>query len=80
MNKTVIISEFGGSEKLKLVEIPVGDPGPGQIRIAHKACGLNFIDIYQRTGLYPLNLPHALGMEGAGIIEAVGEGDRKSVV
>ena len=76
MNKTVIINEFGGPDKLKLVEMSVGDPGPGQIRIAHKACGLNFIDIYQRTGLYPLDLPHALGMEGAGTIEAVGEGVR----
>lgn len=74
MNKTVIINEFGGSDKLTIQEMPVGDPGPGQVRIAHKACGLNFIDVYQRTGLYPLNLPHALGMEAAGVIEAVGEG------
>ena len=74
MNKTVIINEFGGSDKLKIQDMPVGDPGPGQVRIAHKACGLNFIDVYQRTGLYPLNLPHALGMEAAGVIEAVGEG------
>ena len=74
MNKTVIINEFGGSDKLKIQDMPVGDPGPGQVRIAHKACGLNFIDVYQRTGLYPLNLPHALGMEAAGLIEAVGEG------
>ena len=74
MNKTVIINEFGGSDKLTIQDMPVGDPGPGQVRIAHKACGLNFIDVYQRTGLYPLNLPHALGMEAAGVIEAVGEG------
>ena len=74
MNKTVIINEFGGSDKLKIQDMPVGDPGPGQVRIAHKACGLNFIDVYQRTGLYPLNLPHALGMEAAGVIEAVGVG------
>lgn len=72
--KTVIIEEFGGPEKLKLVEREVGEPGPGEVRIRHKAIGLNFIDIYQRTGLYPLQLPAALGMEGAGIIEAVGEG------
>ena len=51
-----------------------GDPGPGQIRIRHEACGLNFIDVYQRTGLYPLELPHALGMEAAGVVEAVGDG------
>ncbi|MDB4235633.1 quinone oxidoreductase [bacterium] len=73
MNRTVIINEFGGPEKLKIVDYPINEPGIGEIRIAHKACGLNFIDIYQRTGLYPLNLPHALGMEGSGIVEAVGE-------
>lgn len=74
MTKTVVIKEFGGSDKLKIMDMPVGDPATGQVRIAHKACGLNFIDVYQRTGLYPLNLPQALGMEGAGVIEAVGEG------
>ena len=74
MAKTVVIEAFGGPEQLKLVERDVGAPGPGQIRIAHKACGLNFIDVYQRTGLYPLELPHALGMEAAGVVEAVGEG------
>jgi NADPH2:quinone reductase len=52
----------------------VGEPGPGEIRIRHEACGLNFIDVYQRTGLYPLEMPHALGMEAAGVVEAVGEG------
>ena len=74
MAKTVMIEEFGGPEQMKIVDIDVGDPGPGEIRIRHKACGLNFIDVYQRTGLYPLELPHALGMEAAGVIEAVGEG------
>jgi NADPH:quinone reductase len=72
--KTVVIEEFGGPENMKLVEREVGEPGPGQVRIRHHACGLNFIDVYQRTGLYPLPLPHALGMEAAGVIEAVGEG------
>ena len=74
MTKTVIIKEFGGSDKLEIMDMPVGDPATGQVRIAHKACGLNFIDVYQRTGLYPLKLPQALGMEGSGVIEAVGEG------
>ncbi len=74
MARTIIIEEFGGPDNLKLVDREVGDPGPGEVRIAHVACGLNFIDVYQRTGLYPLELPHALGMEAAGIIEAVGEG------
>lgn len=74
MAKTVIIEETGGPEQLKLVDREVGNPGPGEIRISHKACGLNYIDVYQRSGLYPLTLPHALGMEAAGIVEAVGEG------
>ena len=74
MAKTVMIDAFGGPENLSLAERPVGDPEAGEVRIVHKACGLNFIDIYQRTGLYPLDLPHALGMEAAGMIEAVGEG------
>ena len=59
---------------MKLVERKVGEPGPGEVRIRHKACGLNFIDVYQRTGLYPLQLPTALGMEAAGVVESVGEG------
>jgi NADPH:quinone reductase len=74
LEKTIQIAEFGPPEVMKLVELPVGDPGPGQVRIRHHACGLNFIDVYQRTGLYPNPLPLSLGMEGAGVIEAVGEG------
>ena len=73
-SKTIQISQYGGPEVLQLVELPVGEPGPGEIRIRHHACGLNFIDVYQRTGLYPIPLPLTLGMEGAGIVEAVGEG------
>ena len=72
MARTVIIEEPGGPEALKLVDRDVGEPGTGQIRIAHKACGLNFIDVYQRTGLYPATMPLALGMEAAGVVEAVG--------
>ncbi|KNG94285.1 quinone oxidoreductase family protein [Pseudaestuariivita atlantica] len=74
MVKTAVIEAPGGPEQLKIVDREVGDPGPGEVRIRHKAIGLNFIDIYQRTGLYPLQMPHALGMEAAGVIEAVGEG------
>ena len=74
MARTVQIREFGGPEKMEIVDLTVGDPGPGQIRIRQEACGLNFIDIYQRSGVYKLELPHALGMEGAGVVEAVGEG------
>ncbi|WP_171178100.1 quinone oxidoreductase [Ruegeria sp. HKCCD8929] len=72
--RTVVIHEVGGPEVLRLEDRPLGEPGPGEVRIRHHACGLNFIDIYQRTGLYPMELPHALGMEAAGVIEAVGEG------
>ena len=68
------ITEYGGPEVMKLVDLSVGEPGPGELRIRHHACGLNFIDVYQRTGLYSNPLPLTLGMEGAGIVEAVGEG------
>ena len=74
MTQAIQITQFGGPEQLKLVEVEVGDPGPGEIRICHHAIGLNYIDVYQRTGLYPNALPLSLGMEGAGIVEAVGEG------
>ena len=74
MPRAIQITEYGGPEKLKLVDLPVGEPGPGEIRIRHHACGLNFIDVYQRTGLYQNPLPLTLGMEAAGIVEAVGAG------
>lgn len=74
MVKTAIIEAHGGPEQLRIVDMPVGEPGRGEVRIRHHACGLNFIDCYQRSGLYPMEMPHALGMEAAGVIEAVGEG------
>ena len=74
MPHAIQITAYGGPEQMRLVELPVGDPGPGQIRIRHHACGLNFIDVYQRSGLYTNPLPLTLGMEGAGVVEAVGEG------
>jgi len=74
MPKAVQITSYGGPEQMKLVDLDVGAPGPGEVRIRHGACGLNFIDVYQRTGLYQGALPLTLGMEGAGIVEAVGEG------
>jgi len=73
-SKTIRIDQTGGPEQLKLVDLSVGDPGPGEIRILHHAVGLNFIDVYYRTGLYPLPLPTSIGSEGAGVVEAVGEG------
>jgi NADPH2:quinone reductase len=74
MTRAVQIAATGGPEQLQLVDVKVGQPGPGEIRIRHQACGLNYIDVYHRTGLYPLVLPHGIGMEGAGVVEAVGEG------
>ena len=71
---TIRIERPGGPEEMTLVDLPVGEPGPGEIRIRHHACGLNYIDVYQRSGLYALPLPLSLGMEGAGVVEAVGEG------
>ncbi|HRK39536.1 MAG TPA: quinone oxidoreductase [Burkholderiaceae bacterium] len=72
--QAIQISQTGGPEVMSLVDVPVGDPAAGQVRIAHQAIGLNFIDVYQRTGLYPLPLPLTLGMEGSGVVEAVGGG------
>jgi NADPH:quinone reductase len=74
MARSIQIMQYGGPEAMKLVDLHVGEPGPGEIRIRHHAIGLNFIDIYQRSGLYSNPLPLSLGMEGAGIVEAVGEG------
>jgi NADPH2:quinone reductase len=74
MPRAIQITAYGGPEQLKLVDLAVGEPGPGEIRIRHQACGLNFIDVYQRTGLYANPLPLTLGMEGAGTVEAVGPG------
>ncbi len=73
-SRAVRIHAPGGPEQLVIDTVEVGDPGPGQVRIRHHAIGLNFIDVYQRTGLYPFPMPLALGMEGAGVIEAVGDG------
>lgn len=74
MSLAVQIQQAGGPEVMQLVDVTVGDPGPGQVRIRHQAIGLNFIDVYQRTGLYPFPMPLQLGMEASGTVEAVGEG------
>jgi NADPH2:quinone reductase len=74
MVRAIQFDRFGGPEVLQYREIPVGDPGPGQARVAHAAIGLNFIDVYHRTGLYPLALPSGLGGEGAGVVVSVGAG------
>ncbi len=72
--QAIQITAYGGPEQMHLVDLTVGEPGAGEIRIRHHACGLNFIDVYQRTGLYSNPLPLTLGMEGAGTVEAVGAG------
>jgi NADPH2:quinone reductase len=81
--KAIRVQQHGGPEVLELMEVDIPDPGPDEVRIRHHAIGLNFIDIYYRTGLYPAPLPHGLGFEGAGVVDAVGanvkflkEGDR----
>ncbi|MFE0175369.1 quinone oxidoreductase family protein [Streptomyces sp. NPDC059002] len=66
--------ETGGPDVLRREPITVGDPGPGEVRVRHEAVGLNFADTYFRTGLYPAPLPAGLGVEGAGVVEAVGAG------
>ena len=66
--------QAGGPEVLKLEEVAVGAPGPGQARLRHVAVGLNFADTYFRSGLYPVPLPNGMGVEASGIVESVGEG------
>ena len=72
--EAIQIDHHAGPEQLRLVDIPVGDPGPGEVRIRHTAIGLNFQDIYARSGAYPFPLPSGLGTEAAGVVEAVGPG------
>ena len=74
MAKAIRIDRTGGPEVMQYVDVEVGAPGPGQARVRHEAIGVNFIDVYFRSGLYPQPLPAGLGMEGAGVIEAIGEG------
>jgi NADPH:quinone reductase len=74
MAKAIRINSVGGPEVMEYVDVEVGDPGPGEARVRQMACGLNYIDVYFRTGAYPQPLPAGLGMEGAGVVEAVGEG------
>src|SRR5437868_11782453 len=74
MPNAIRVHEVGGPEVLKWEQVEVGEPGPGQVRLRQEAAGLNFIDVYHRTGLYPQPLPFTPGVEGAGIIEAAGPG------
>ncbi|MCG8594780.1 MAG: quinone oxidoreductase [Kiloniellales bacterium] len=75
MSKAVRIHAPGGPDNLRYDDVEVGDPGPGEVRLRQTAIGLNYIDVYHRTGLYPLgDLPHAIGMEAAGVVDALGAG------
>ena len=74
MSKVIRINRTGGPEVMEYVDVDVAPPGPGEAQVRQEAIGLNFIDVYFRTGLYPQPLPGGLGMEGAGVVEAVGEG------
>jgi NADPH2:quinone reductase len=74
MAKAIRFSKTGGPEVLEYVDVEVGEPGPGEARVRNHAVGVNFIDVYFRNGLYPQPLPSGLGQEGAGVVEAVGEG------
>src|SRR5258706_5410543 len=70
--KAIRFSKAGGPEVLSLEEVDLAAPAPGQVRVRHTAIGVNFIDTYHRTGLYPLPMPSGLGMEAAGVVEALG--------
>jgi len=72
MPKAIRYHQQGGPEVLQYEDVAVGEPGPGQVRIRHTAIGVNFVDTYQRSGLYPMQLPQVAGNEGAGVVEAVG--------
>lgn len=74
MSNAIRIHATGGPEVLTLEEVGAGETAPGQARVRHYAIGVNFIDVYHRTGLYPLPLPSGIGLEGAGVVEAIGEG------
>jgi len=74
MTRAIRFASFGGAEVLEYVDIEVPAPGPGEARVAHRAVGVNFIDVYHRTGLYPLTLPSGLGGEASGVVTAVGTG------
>lgn len=74
MPNAVTVDRVGGPEVLHWGAVEVGDPAPGEVRIAQRAAGLNYIDVYHRTGAYPLPLPFIPGVEGAGVVEALGEG------
>lgn len=74
MHKAIRFHEFGNPDVLRWENVDVNDPGPGEARIRHEAIGVNYVDIYQRSGMYKVPLPAIAGNEGSGVVEAVGEG------
>jgi NADPH:quinone reductase len=74
MTKVVKIHQPGGPDAMQLTDVLLGDPGPGEIQVKHHAIGINYIDVYHRTGMYPQPLPAGIGMEAAGVVDAAGEG------
>ncbi len=74
MSKAIRIRQTGGPEAMECVDVEVGAPGPGEAQVRHHAIGVNYIDVYYRTGLYPQPLPGGIGLEGAGVVTAVGAG------
>ena len=74
MPKAIVVHEFGGPEQLRWEEHDAGEPGPGQVRVFLRAAGLNFIDVYFRTGVYGAQVPFTPGLEASGVVEAVGDG------
>ena len=74
MTHAIRVEKYGGPEQLKWVEVDLPPPAPGEVRLKNLACGLNFIDVYHRTGLYPMPMPTGIGLEASAIVEELGEG------
>src|SRR6476469_7780415 len=74
MTHAIRIHETGGPEVLNWEDVEIGEPGPGQVKLRQEAAGLNYIDVYHRTGLYPQSFPFTPGVEGAGVVESIGPG------
>ena len=80
MSYAIRVHRHGGPDVLQWEAVDVGEPGTGEVRIRHTAIGLNFIDIYERSGLYPSALPMIPGREAAGVVEAIGPGVRNFAI
>ena len=74
MARAIRLDRIGGPEVLRLEQVEVGEPGSGEVRVRHSYVAVNFIDVYHRTGFYPLSLPNGLGSDAVGVVEAIGPG------